>query len=139
MTLGPIFLCCDDGNYYRLQDDCVHGCGWDIVFYEDGDDLFRVMNRSRKKGEAAQLARPIVEPMELVWHEELPIESLDFYVNRSRNDVEFGEFKIKWTGAPFPRHLLPAGMPPTRSKHRLSLGTKVLMSEEFLQLNQEVA
>lgn len=139
MSLGPIFICCDDGQYYRAQDDCIRGCGWDIIFYEMGDDHFRILNRSRKEGEKHQEPRPIVEPMELAWHDELPIKSLDFYRNQNRDGKEYGDYKITWTGAPFPRRLLPEGMTPTRNESKLSTGTKVFMSEEFLQIRQEVS
>lgn len=115
MSLGPTYLCCDDGLVYKC--DLIHGDDWDISLEEYMDDELWIKAISRVKHQPRTAPRPCVPPQQIIERDGLPIASVEFKANENHGGREVAVYSIKWAeGQPFPRRLLPSWRTPNSCK-----------------------
>jgi hypothetical protein len=126
VSVGTIYLCCDDGNVYRCE--AVRGDVWQIELSETGEDLLYIKARpDRVKGEPRA---PIEEPEDVVDRVGLPVESI---MPRSRRG-KWHVYAIKFCAdTAFPRGLLPLAHAPISNRSGL-LGTFICLTESHRRL-----
>lgn len=129
MSLGYIYLCCDDGECYTTE--FVEGDGWCISLEEFDDDELWVPAGPRPKGQSRNVPRPAVDPVELATRLGIPIQSLRPRGVRSDwKKRQWQTYAIDWKrGVAFPRRLLPQNFKP-KLKKNLGEGTYCCMTSQ---------
>ncbi|SFH98323.1 hypothetical protein [Planctomicrobium piriforme] len=135
MSLGYIYVCCDDGHFYNI--DVIVAADWRIFIEESGDNTFRVPSQERGKGRSRYRPRPITDPMELICRDGLPITNLKFVCNETRGGLAESVYTIKATNGPFPRLHLPTSLTPTTSPQKLATGTFAFCMTQTLKTLKE--
>ena len=105
MSLVAIYLCCDDGLFYRVS--YLEGDRWAISFDDEADDELIVPARPRLKGEQRHADRSVETLESLLARVPLPI--FRRRLSRTKEHPPQAVFAIDWQlGVAFPRSLLPA-------------------------------
>jgi hypothetical protein len=121
VSLGAIYVCCDDGNFYKCGE--VVADDWCIVFDEDHDELL-IPSEPRQFGQPRMIPRPETNPQAIIHDERLPIENLCFLGHQTNllMGCECAVYRIVWKdGKAFPRMHLREDAQPANS--RTILGT----------------
>lgn len=115
MSLGYIYLCCDDGEIYRC--DLVRGDIWMVCIEEFSADELWIAAGPRPKGQPRNIPRAVVSPEELAAKHKLPIAAARFTGHRTQRETgrDYAIYSVEWwSGKAFPRNLLPADAVPSR-------------------------
>lgn len=129
MSLGHIYLCCDDGRVYTC--DFIDGGDWKISLEEFQLDELWIPAKPRPKGATRNAPRPQRPPDEIIREYGLPIAGTTFISHQHRGwkpCVEYAVYAIDWqAGVPFPRRLLPEDRQPKEFRN-LGVGTYQCMT-----------
>lgn len=125
MTLGTIYVFCDDMQIYKIGSEIIEGDGW-MIFLEDyKDDQLLIATRPGQPG-----------PDELIASLGLPITRVRRNGDHKIGKQYYAKYWFAWAdGVPFPRTLLPANLQPRPREKAIGeikcyLGKK--KREEFL-------